>query len=144
MNVGRLTATRKERIHWGDCDPAGIIYYPRYFELFDRCTTLMLEQALGMTKHQYLLAYDFTGHPVVETGARFFLPTRFGDEVIVESRIAKIGRSSFEVHHRLSKDGRLAVEGSEIRVWVRRQGPEARNIKAHPIPDDVVMRLGGR
>jgi hypothetical protein len=36
------------------------------------------------------------------------------------------------------------VEGSEIRVWVRRQGPEARNIKAHPIPDDVVMRLGGR
>jgi 4-hydroxybenzoyl-CoA thioesterase len=142
--MGRLTATRKERIHWGDCDPAGIIYYPRYFEIFDRCTTAMLEQALRMTKHQYLIAYDFTDHPVVEATARFYLPTRFGDDVVVESAIANFDRSSFEVRHRLTKDGQLAVEGSETRVWVRRQGQEAKSIKAQPIPDEVVARLGGR
>jgi 4-hydroxybenzoyl-CoA thioesterase len=81
---------------------------------------------------------------VVETSARFFLPTRFGDEVVVESAIAKLGRSSFEVRHRLTKGGRIAVEGSETRVWVRRQGQESKSIKAHPIPDEVVARLGGR
>src|SRR5262245_46856723 len=118
--MAKLTTTRNERIYWGDCDPAGIIYYPQYFEMFDRCTTAMLEQALGMTKYQYLIHYDFTGHPCVETRARFLLPTRFGDDVIVESTIAELGRSSFKVQHRLSKDGKLAVEGSETRVWVRR------------------------
>jgi 4-hydroxybenzoyl-CoA thioesterase len=142
--VAKLTVTRTERIHWGDCDPAGIIYYPNYFEIFDRCTTLMLEQAIGMTKRQYLLAYDFTGHPCVETRGRFLRPTRFGDDVVVESTIVSIGSSSFKVQHRLSKDGELVVEGSETRVWVRRQSAETMSIKAHPIPDDVVARLGGR
>src|SRR5215510_1971169 len=104
-NVARLTVTRTERIHWGDCDPAGIIFYPRYFELFDRCTTAMLEQAIGMTKYQYLIEYDFTGHPVVETRGRFLNPTRFGDDVTIESTIARLGRSSFDVQHRLLKDG---------------------------------------
>ena len=142
--LAKYTVTRTERIHWGDCDPAGIIYYPNYFEMFDRCTTLMFEQALGMTKVNYLRVYDFSGHPCVQTNAHFHQPTRFGDDVVVESTIAKLGTSSFEVHHRLTKNGKLAVEGAETRVWVRRQGPEAKSIKAHPIPDEVVARLGGR
>jgi 4-hydroxybenzoyl-CoA thioesterase len=142
--VGKLTVTRTERIHWGDCDPAGIIYYPRYFEIFDRCTTGLLEQALGMTKHQYLLAYDFSGHPVVDTRARFLHPTRFGEEVVIESTLAELRRSSFQLRHRLSKDGELYVEGSETRVWVRRQSADAKSIRAHPIPDEVAARLGGR
>jgi 4-hydroxybenzoyl-CoA thioesterase len=142
--VGKLTVTRTERIHWGDCDPAGIIYYPRYFEIFDRCTTGLLEQALGMTKHQYLLAYDFSGHPVVDTRARFLHPTRFGEEVVIESTLAELRRSSFQLRHRLSKDGELFVEGSETRVWVRRQSADSKSIRAHPIPDEVVARLGGR
>src|SRR5215468_6727524 len=119
--VAKLTVIRNERIYWGDCDPAGIIYYPNYFELFDRCTTLMLEQAIGMTKHQYLIAYDFTGHPVVETRGRFLHPTKFGDDIIVETSVASIGRSSFRIEHHLHKADKLAVEGFETRVWVRRQ-----------------------
>jgi 4-hydroxybenzoyl-CoA thioesterase len=143
-DVAKFTVKRAERIHWGDCDPAGIIYYPHYFEIFDRCTTAMLEQALGMNKREFLIAYDFSGYPCVATGARFLLPTTFGDDVIVESTIAKLGRSSIEIHHRLSKDGELAVEGSETRVWVRRQTADAKSIKTHPIPDEIVARLGGR
>ena len=142
--MGKFTVTRTERIHWGDCDPAGIIYYPRYFEIFDRCTTTMLELALGMTKHQYLIAYDFSGHPVVDTRARFLLPTRFGEDVVIESTLVELRRSSFEIRHRLSKDRKLSVEGSETRVWVRRQSDDPKSIRAHPIPDEVVARLGGR
>jgi 4-hydroxybenzoyl-CoA thioesterase len=142
--VAKLTATRNERIHWGDCDPAGIIYYPRYFEIFDRCTTTMLEHALGMNKKQFLIAYDFSGYPCVETGARFLLPTTFGDDVVVETSVVELGRSSIKIRHRLSKDGNLAIEASETRVWVRRQSADSKSIKAHPIPEEVVARLGGR
>ena len=72
-----FTSTRSIRIEWCDCDPAGIIFYPRYFEIFDTSTTVLIERALGMTKIDYLKAYDFAGHPVVETRAIFRAPSRF-------------------------------------------------------------------
>src|SRR4029077_2542744 len=42
--------TRITRVEWGDCDPAGIIFYVRYFDFFDVSTTMLLERALGMKK----------------------------------------------------------------------------------------------
>jgi 4-hydroxybenzoyl-CoA thioesterase len=136
-----FTNTRTTRIEWGDCDPAGIIFYARYFDIFDVSTTMLLERALGMTKIKYLKAYDFLGHPLVETRARFLLPTRYGDEVTIETAVAACGRSSFKIQHRLSKDGALAVEGSETRVWAVRHPGEPRRMQAQPIPADVVARL---
>ena len=47
-----FTNSRTVRIEWGDCDPAGIIFYPRYFEIFDTCTTALIECALGMNKFE--------------------------------------------------------------------------------------------
>src|SRR5579864_5352545 len=110
-----FTNTRTSRIEWGDCDPAGIIFYARYFDIFDISTTMLLERALGMSKIAYLKAYDFLGHPLVETRARFLKPTRFGDEVAVETAVTACGRASFKVEHRVMKDGALAAEGFETR-----------------------------
>jgi 4-hydroxybenzoyl-CoA thioesterase len=135
-----LVNTRVVRIEWGDCDPAGIIYYPRYFRLFDASTSALLERALGMTKHDYLKAYDFSGHPLVNTQSRFILPTRFGDDVTIETTVTAIRRSSFDVQHRLFKDGTLVVEGVETRVWVRGD-PTNGTMHASPLPQDVINRL---
>jgi 4-hydroxybenzoyl-CoA thioesterase len=136
-----LTNVRKTRIEWCDCDPAGIIFYPRYLEMFDTSTTMLLERALGMNKIEYLKAYRFAGHPLVETQARFRSPTRFGDEVAIESKLVECGRSSFKVEHRLHKGDTLAVEGSETRVWVVRDNDHPRRIKSQSIPAEVVARL---
>ena len=35
-----LSNTRTLRIEWGDCDPAGIVFYLRYFAMFDISTTI--------------------------------------------------------------------------------------------------------
>ena len=135
-----LVNTRRVRIEWGDCDPAGIIFYPRYFEFFDASTSALIERALGMTKHEYLKAYDFAGHPLVNVHCRFLSPTRFGDDVMIDSTVVKFHRSSFDVRHRLTKNATLAVEGFETRVWVR--GDSARGqMKAAPVPQDVIDRL---
>ena len=136
-----FTNTRTTRIEWGDCDPAGIIFYARYFDIFDISTTMLLERALGMNKIAYLKAYDFLGHPLVETRGRFLLPTRFGDTVSIESAVVACGRSSFKILHRLSKDGALAAEGFETRVWVMRDPADPKRMQAQPIPADVVVLL---
>ena len=135
-----LVNSRAVRIEWGDCDPAGIVYYPRYFAFFDASTSALLERALGMTKHHYLQAYDFSGHPLVNARSRFLIPTRFGDDVTIETTATDLRRSSFDVHHRLLKNGALAVEGFETRVWVTGD-PAKGTMKGAPIPQAVIERL---
>jgi 4-hydroxybenzoyl-CoA thioesterase len=135
-----LVNTRNVRIEWGDCDPAGIVYYPRYFAFFDASTSALIERALGMTKHDYLKVYDFSGHPLVNAHSRFIIPTRFGDDVTIESTVAKFHRSSFDVRHRLLKNGALAVEGFETRVWVKGDATKGA-MKASPVPQAVIDLL---
>ena len=91
------------RIEWGECDPAGIVFYPRFFAMFDNATTLLFSAALGMTKYQFLNKYDCAGYPMVDTRARFLVPARFGDDVTIETTITEIKRSSFQITHHLKK-----------------------------------------
>ena len=139
-----LVNTRTVRIEWGHCDPAGIVFYPRYFEMFDSSTTALFERALGMTKIKFLKHYDFVGYPMVDTRAKFTVPTRFGDDVMIETTVTELRRSSFDILHRLTKDGALAVEGFETRVWVGRDPEDPERFKAQPIPADVVTKLTGK
>jgi 4-hydroxybenzoyl-CoA thioesterase len=136
-----LTNIYRTRIEWGDCDPAGIIFYVRYFDIFDAATTAMIERALGMSKFDYLKTYNFAGHPLAETRARFRAPTRYGDAVTVETAIVECGRSSFKLEHRLNRADTLCVEGTETRVWVVRHPDDPKRMKSQPIPAEIIARL---
>lgn len=133
--------TRKVRIEWSDCDPAGIIFYPRYFAIFDAATVALFERALGMTMIRYLKSFDFTGHPLLRTRARFVRPTRYGDDVTVDSTIS-FGDSSFDVEHRLKLDTVTCVECSETRVWMARDPANPGGSKPAPVPDAVRAKFG--
>jgi 4-hydroxybenzoyl-CoA thioesterase len=136
-----LTNRKTIHVEWGDCDPAGIVYYPRYFAYFDNCTASLFEAA-GLPKHQMLKAYGIVGIPMVDTRARFLAPSRFGDDVIVESSITEWRRSSFDVQHKLYKGSTLAVECSETRVWAARSATGSDAIEGQPVPGDVIARFG--
>jgi 4-hydroxybenzoyl-CoA thioesterase len=134
-----LTNKREIQIQWGDCDPLGIVYFPRYFEFFDACTNALFERA-GLRKHEMLQKYGIAGIPLVESRARFLAPSSFGDTVTVESNITEWGKSSFSVGHRLFRGDELAVEGFEKRVWVVR-GTGAKKIESQAIPKEVIARF---
>jgi 4-hydroxybenzoyl-CoA thioesterase len=131
-----LINQRTVRIEWGDCDPAGIVYFPRYFEIFDACTVALFERA-GFRKRQMLQSFGTAGIPLVDIKSRFVIPSRFGDDVVVESSVTEWGKSSFVVRHRLMKDGALAVECFETRVWVARAAGDPERFESRPIPAEV-------
>jgi 4-hydroxybenzoyl-CoA thioesterase len=81
---------------------------------------------------------EFAGFPLVRTHARFLKPTRFGDDVTVESKIT-FGRSSFDVEHKLSLKDDVCAECSEKRVWVVRNADGA--LKSHPVPESVLAKF---
>ena len=96
--------SRKVRIEWADCDPAGIVFYPRYFEIFDAATSALFERALGMTMFQMFKTFNSAGYPLARTRARFVRPTRYGDDVTVETAVT-FGQASFEIAHHISHNG---------------------------------------
>lgn len=136
-----LTYVRNTRIEWGDCDPAGIVFFPRYFAMFDSCTTGLFSQALGMSKYDFIKHFAFAGYPMVDTRARFLKPTRFGDDVTIETTVTEFRRSSFDVRHQLSHKGELAVECFDTRVWAERDPNDPEKIRAKPIPPEVIAKF---
>lgn len=139
--MAMLVNRRTVRIEWGDCDPAGIVYYPRYFEMFDNSTTYLFERATGLNKYDLFKTYNFAGYPMLETKANFFIPNRFGDDVVIETTVKEFRRSSFDLHHRLLKGDNLSVECTETRVWVVRDPNDAGKLRSHPIPPEVTGKF---
>ena len=138
-----LTSRHQVTIEWGDCDPAGIVYFPNYFTYFDASTNALFRRALGCNKYEMLKRYGIVGIPLVDVGARFIVPSTFGDVVTIESRVAEVRRSSFRMLHRLLKGDTLAVEGTETRVWAGRDPGNPEKLKGMPIPAEVVATLTG-
>ena len=127
---------RTVRIEWGDCDPAGIVWYPRYFGMFDASTAYLFEAA-GFPKPAMIKRFEVVGYPMVDTRAKFLIPSKFGDDIVIESRIAAFKRSSFDVEHKVFKGEALAIEGFETRVLVKRDA-ETGGIKGCPIPAEII------
>lgn len=135
-----LTNNTNILIEWGDCDPAGIVFYPRYFAWFDACTAGLFAAA-GLPVHQMFRTYGLAGVPMVDTRARFIVPSKFGDEVRIESTITEFRRSSFDVCHQLFRGDTLAVEGFETRVWTICDPANPDRIKSQAIPAEVIARF---
>ena len=135
-----LVNRRDVFIEWGDCDPAGIVYYPRYFVMFDNATVALFAAA-GLKKHEMVKAYDMVGYPMVDTGAKFFIPSKWGETIVIESNVEEWKRSSFDIRHRVFKGDELAIDAWETRVWVGRHPDDPDKIKSKPIPEDVKARF---
>jgi len=135
-----LVSRRQFTIEWGHCDPAGIVFNSRFFEFFDWGTWILFEMALGVKPENLSGALGII-LPLVDVNARFLAPARFGDVVELYSEVSEFRRSSFDVAHRLTVGGEIAVEGRESRVWAKRDAASPSGIKALPIPDDIIARF---
>jgi 4-hydroxybenzoyl-CoA thioesterase len=128
-------------VEWGHCDPAGIVFNGRFFEYFDIGTWLLFEVALSVKRSDIAKVFGIVGYPVVDTKARFIAPVRFGDRIEIASTVKEFRRSSFDVEHRISNQGQIAVEGHETRVWAGRSPDNPAQLKSRPIPADVIARF---
>ena len=137
-----VTARLQRELAWGDCDPAGIIYYPTYYRWMDAASWALVAQA-GYPA-QRIRAEHFT-LPLVDASCAFLSSPTFGDRCEVRSQVTRWGRSSFSVGHEivLLPTGQVLARGSESRVWCRYQDGPGSPLRSHPIPEDVRRALGG-
>ncbi len=122
-------------VYWGDCDPAGIIFYPTYFRWFDAATWALFA-SVGYTARR--MRGEHRALPLVGAECRFLHPAEQADRCEVVSKIQRFGGKSFSVGHDvLRADGKILAQGVETRVWGRHAGGPGTPLKGEAIGDEV-------
>jgi 4-hydroxybenzoyl-CoA thioesterase len=122
-------------VYWGDCDPAGIIFYPTYFRWMDAATWAFIASVGYGVKR---MRAEHLAMPLVAADCEFLAPAQHGDRCEVRSRIARFGGASFVVGHDIVRaDGTMLAKGSERRVWGRYVDGPGTPLKGQKIPDEV-------
>jgi 4-hydroxybenzoyl-CoA thioesterase len=139
--VPSFVLKRQLTIEWGQCDPAGLVFNSRFFEMFDTATWTLFDAVLGVKPNQLAARFGIMGIPLVDARANFLKPVRFGDTIELASRVSAFRRSSFDVEHKITAGGELAVEGGETRVWAARAKDDPEKISAVAIPSEIIAKF---
>jgi len=109
------------QVSFGDCDPAGIVYYPNFYRWIDRCFHALLRERLG--GHAGLCkALGAQGLGLMEARMVFRSPAREGDKLSLEITGIDWADKSYTLAYRAHVDDRLVFEASETRgVFVPRE-----------------------
>ncbi len=120
-------------VRFGDCDPAGLVYYPA---LFHYCHAAMEEFFAARCGVAYarLVAERRLGFPTVNVRAEFFAPFVYGDEAEVEVWVSAVGRTSATFEYRLRRASDMKLCASATHVQVAMSLDERRSV---PVPDDL-------
>lgn len=130
MTTGRDWFRYRRRVSWTDVDPSTNYQFTaalRYVE----------EAEIAMLREAGLLDVLYPHLPRTFVEARFRTPARFDEELIVEIRPRRLGRSSIEFEFRLCQGERVCADGTVGAALIDEAGtPE-------PLPEMVRERLGG-
>ena len=102
-------------LRFAHCDPAGIAYYPRYFELCDAAIEDWTAAVLGIDRRTLHLEMGL-GLPTVSLHADFAAPSRLGDRLDFTVAVTRVGRSSVDLTVDIASTGtpRFAVRFTQV------------------------------
>lgn len=130
-------------VEFGDCDPAGIVYFPNFMRWIDAASRNYFVACGVPSWRDTEESHGIIGTPIVDTHARFVRPATYGDRISVETSVAEWRKRSFVMRHVIRRGGDVLVEATEIRIFARRVPGERSKIEAVAIPDFVRARCGG-
>lgn len=107
--------TTRTMIRFGQCDPAGIVYTPVYFDLFNVAIEEWYPASLGIDYYA-LLRDEKVGVGYGHASADFLLASAMGDVLEIAIVVTDIGRSSFRLTLHAFKGEEEAVRGRLVVV----------------------------
>ena len=124
-------------VRFGDCDPAGLVYYPVIFHYCHVAMEEFFAERCGIPYHK-LMMDERIGFPTVNAQAEFFVPLVYGDEADVEILVSRIGQSSvsFEYTVRRATDEVICARFSHVQVCMNLD-----ERRAVPIPEKYRLAL---
>jgi len=108
-----------QKVMFNHCDPAGIVFYRRYFEMINDCVEAFFEDVLVLP---FSALHKKGGVPTAEITTRFTTPSRLGDILSIRLDVTKLGRSSVGVQTQAECGGQTRVDANANLVFVNELG----------------------
>ena len=96
-----MTFRQERTIHFSDCDPAGIVFYPQYFVMLNAHIEDWLTEGLGIDYYA-LVAERRIGLPTVRLEVDFVAVSRMGDRVALDLEIERVGGASLTLRRHIT------------------------------------------
>ncbi len=122
-------------VQFGDCDPAGIVFFPNYSRWMDAASHHFFK-ACGLAPWREMTELpNCVGAPLLEIHNRFHTAVTYGERIEIHTRIEEWRGKVFIQSHRVTRGDDLICEGSETRALCVRN--DQGRLKAVPVPEFI-------
>jgi len=108
-----------QKVLFRHCDPAGIVFYPRYFEMMNDCVEAFFEEALNLP---FADIHTHGAVPTVALSIQFKAVSRLGDQLAIHLKCVKLGRTSLSLETNALCGEELRFTATSTLVFVDTQG----------------------
>ncbi|MDH6166860.1 4-hydroxybenzoyl-CoA thioesterase [Variovorax boronicumulans] len=123
------------RVEFGDCDPAGIVWFPNFFRWIDAASRNFFAGCGVPRWEETARTMGVIGTPLVDTHTRFVKAASYGDTLEIAVRITEWRDKSFVQTYRVTRGDDLILECEEVRIFAAKR--DSGGIRAVPIPPTI-------
>ena len=127
-------------VMFGDCDPAGIVFFPNFSKWMDAASLNFFVQCGVPPWRELVKTTGIIGTPLLEIHTKIFKPATYGERLQVHTSVTEWREKVFIHQHRVMRGDDLLCEGSETRAFCIRHPDDPSRIKAIAVPADIRIR----
>jgi len=129
------------RVEFGDCDPAGIVWFPNFFRWIDAASRHFFVECGVPRWEDTAKTLGVIGTPLVDTHTRFVASASYGDVLCIATSVREWRNKSFVQAYRVTRGDTLILECEEVRIFGGRH-PDG-SLRALPVPTEIARLCGG-
>jgi 4-hydroxybenzoyl-CoA thioesterase len=122
---------REQRVRFGHCDPAGIVFFPQYLVMLNELVEDWFDRGLGIP-YSAFIGERRLGLPTVRLECDFTAVSRLGDLLTQRLSVRRAGGSSLSLSIEVHGAGELRMRAAQVLVCTSLQ-----THRPQPLPDDV-------
>ena len=137
MHKAVVSVVYEVEVMFGDCDPAGIVFFPNFSRWMDASSLNFFVKCGVPTWRDLYKTTGIIGTPLLEINIRFISPATYGERLRVNTSILAWRSKVFIQKHIIKRGDTLICEGTETRAFCIRHPDDPNRIKAVAVPEDI-------
>jgi 4-hydroxybenzoyl-CoA thioesterase len=131
------TVVYEVEVMFGDCDPAGIVFFPNFLKWMDASSLNFFVKCGVPTWRDLVKINGIIGTPLLEINTKFSRPATYGERLQIHTSVTEWRDKVFIHKHVVMRGDDLLCEGTETRAFCIRHPENPDRIKAIAVPEDI-------
>lgn len=123
------------KVMFGDCDPAGIVFFPNFSKWMDASSLDFFVQCGIPPWRELQKTTGIIGTPLLEIHTKFMRPATYGEHLQVHTCVETWNTKTFVQKHTVMRGDQVLCEGRETRAFCIH--PEGGRLQAIEVPDFI-------